>query len=52
MVQTGFVAYGAAKAALNMLTRNLAAELAPFPVARLRTQAEVDRFLSRAERVT
>jgi 7-alpha-hydroxysteroid dehydrogenase len=29
MVQTGFVAYGAAKAALNMLTRNLAAELAP-----------------------
>jgi 7-alpha-hydroxysteroid dehydrogenase len=29
MVQTSFVAYGAAKAALNMLTRNLAAELAP-----------------------
>jgi len=29
MVQTGFVAYGTAKAALNMLTRNLAAELAP-----------------------
>jgi 7-alpha-hydroxysteroid dehydrogenase len=29
MVQTGFVAYGAAKAALNMLTRNLAAEFAP-----------------------
>jgi 7-alpha-hydroxysteroid dehydrogenase len=29
MVQTGFAAYGAAKAALNMLTRNLAAELAP-----------------------
>jgi 7-alpha-hydroxysteroid dehydrogenase len=29
MVQTGFVAYGAAKAALNMMTRNLAAELAP-----------------------
>lgn len=29
MVQTGFVAYGAAKAALNMLTRNLAAEVAP-----------------------
>jgi 7-alpha-hydroxysteroid dehydrogenase len=29
MVQTGFVAYGAAKAALNQLTRNLAAELAP-----------------------
>jgi 7-alpha-hydroxysteroid dehydrogenase len=29
MVQAGFVAYGAGKAALNMLTRNLAAELAP-----------------------
>lgn len=29
MVQTSFVAYGAAKAALNMLTRNLAAEIAP-----------------------
>jgi 7-alpha-hydroxysteroid dehydrogenase len=29
MVQTGFVAYGAGKAALNMMTRNLAAELAP-----------------------
>jgi 7-alpha-hydroxysteroid dehydrogenase len=29
MVQTGFVAYGTAKAALNMMTRNLAAELAP-----------------------
>ena len=29
MVQTSFVAYGAAKAALNMLTRNLAAEVAP-----------------------
>ena len=29
MVQTSFVAYGAAKAALNMMTRNLAAELAP-----------------------
>jgi 7-alpha-hydroxysteroid dehydrogenase len=29
MVQTGFVAYGAAKAALNMMTRNIAAELAP-----------------------
>ena len=29
MVQTGFVAYGAAKAALNMMTRNLAAEFAP-----------------------
>jgi 7-alpha-hydroxysteroid dehydrogenase len=29
MVQTAFVAYGAAKAALNMMTRNLAAELAP-----------------------
>jgi 7-alpha-hydroxysteroid dehydrogenase len=29
MVQTAFVAYGAGKAALNMLTRNLAAELAP-----------------------
>ncbi len=29
MVQTAFVAYGAAKAALNMVTRNLAAELAP-----------------------
>jgi 7-alpha-hydroxysteroid dehydrogenase len=29
MVQTSFVAYGAAKAALNMLTRNMAAELAP-----------------------
>jgi 7-alpha-hydroxysteroid dehydrogenase len=29
MVQTSFVAYGAAKAALNMMTRNIAAELAP-----------------------
>jgi len=29
MVQTGFVAYGTAKAALNMMTRNLAAEVAP-----------------------
>lgn len=29
MVQTSFVAYGAGKAALNMLTRNMAAELAP-----------------------
>lgn len=29
MVQTSFVAYGAAKAALNMVTRNLAAEFAP-----------------------
>ncbi|WP_244931170.1 glucose 1-dehydrogenase [Nocardioides sp. W7] len=29
MVETAFVAYGAAKAALNMMTRNLAAELAP-----------------------
>jgi 7-alpha-hydroxysteroid dehydrogenase len=29
MVQTGFVAYGAAKAALNMMTRNIAADLAP-----------------------
>ena len=29
MVQTAFVAYGTAKAALNMMTRNLAAELAP-----------------------
>jgi 7-alpha-hydroxysteroid dehydrogenase len=29
MVQTGFVAYGAGKAALNMMTRNIAAELAP-----------------------
>jgi len=29
MVQTSFVAYGAAKAALNMVTRNLAAEIAP-----------------------
>lgn len=29
MVQTAFVAYAAGKAALNMLTRNLAAELAP-----------------------
>ena len=29
MVQTSFVAYGAAKAALNMVTRNLAAEVAP-----------------------
>jgi 7-alpha-hydroxysteroid dehydrogenase len=29
MVQAGFVAYGTAKAALNMMTRNLAAELAP-----------------------
>jgi 7-alpha-hydroxysteroid dehydrogenase len=29
MVQTSFVAYGAAKAALNMLTRDMAAELAP-----------------------
>jgi 7-alpha-hydroxysteroid dehydrogenase len=29
MVQTAFVAYGAAKAALNMMTRNLAAEVAP-----------------------
>lgn len=29
MVQTGFVAYAAGKAALNMVTRNLAAEVAP-----------------------
>jgi len=29
MVQESFVAYGAAKAALNMMTRNLAAEVAP-----------------------
>ena len=29
MVQTAFAAYGAGKAALNMLTRNLAAEFAP-----------------------
>ena len=29
MVQTSFVAYGAGKAALNMMTRNMAAELAP-----------------------
>ncbi|WP_182525519.1 glucose 1-dehydrogenase [Nocardioides dongkuii] len=29
MVMTSFVAYGTAKAALNMMTRNLAAELAP-----------------------
>jgi 7-alpha-hydroxysteroid dehydrogenase len=29
MVQTSFVAYGAGKAALNMMTRNFAAELAP-----------------------
>ena len=29
MVQTGFVAYAAGKAALNMVTRNLAAEFAP-----------------------
>jgi 7-alpha-hydroxysteroid dehydrogenase len=29
MVQTAFVAYGAGKAALNMMTRNIAAELAP-----------------------
>jgi 7-alpha-hydroxysteroid dehydrogenase len=29
MVQTSFVAYGAGKAALNMMTKNLAAELAP-----------------------
>jgi len=29
MVQTSFVAYAAGKAALNMMTRNLAAELAP-----------------------
>jgi 7-alpha-hydroxysteroid dehydrogenase len=29
MVQTAFVAYGASKAALNMMTRNIAAELAP-----------------------
>jgi 7-alpha-hydroxysteroid dehydrogenase len=29
MVQTSFVAYGAGKAALNMMTRNIAAELAP-----------------------
>ena len=29
MTQTAFVAYGAGKAALNMVTRNLAAELAP-----------------------
>jgi 7-alpha-hydroxysteroid dehydrogenase len=29
MVQTSFVAYGAAKAALNMMTRNLAIEVAP-----------------------
>ena len=29
MVQTSFVAYGAGKAALNMMTRNMAPELAP-----------------------
>ncbi len=29
MVQTAFVAYGAAKAALNMMTRNMAPEFAP-----------------------
>jgi 7-alpha-hydroxysteroid dehydrogenase len=29
MVQTAFVAYAAGKAALNMMTRNMAAELAP-----------------------
>ena len=29
MVQTAFAAYGAGKAALNMMTRNIAAELAP-----------------------
>ena len=29
MVQTSFMAYGAGKAALNMMTRNLAAEIAP-----------------------
>ena len=29
MVQTAFVAYGASKAALNMMTRNMAAEFAP-----------------------
>ncbi len=29
MVQTSFTAYGAAKAALNMMTRNMAAEFAP-----------------------
>ena len=29
MVQTSFVAYAAGKAALNMITRNLAAEFAP-----------------------
>jgi 7-alpha-hydroxysteroid dehydrogenase len=29
MVQTGFVAYSAAKAALNMMTRTLASEVAP-----------------------
>jgi 7-alpha-hydroxysteroid dehydrogenase len=29
MVQTAFVAYGAGKAALNMMTRNLAPEIAP-----------------------
>ena len=29
MVQTAFVAYGAGKAGLNMITRNLAAEFAP-----------------------
>jgi 7-alpha-hydroxysteroid dehydrogenase len=29
MVQTGFVAYGTAKAALSFMTRNLAADLAP-----------------------
>jgi 7-alpha-hydroxysteroid dehydrogenase len=29
MVQTGFVAYAAGKAALNMMTRDIAAELAP-----------------------
>jgi 7-alpha-hydroxysteroid dehydrogenase len=29
MVQPGFVAYGTAKAALNFMTRNLAADLAP-----------------------
>ena len=29
MVQTSFVAYGAGKAAMNMMTRNMAPEFAP-----------------------